>query len=318
MEDVDAGWLDSGEAPIAVYTNIPAGRHIFHVRACNADGVWDSTGIRYVIVQRPYLYQTLWFRLAATAALLLLLAIAYLRRVRQVAQRYNLLLEERLTERNRIARELHDTLLQSFQGLMFRFQAVSNMLPGNSEQAKNALDVAIDRAAQAITEGREAVEELRNQRITGDLARAITQLGRELRDDWFDSENDASEFYVVVEGTTRLLKPLLWEDIFRIASEALRNAFRHSQANRIEVEIRYGKRTLRIRVRDDGVGINPTLLAEGRRPGHWGLPGMRERAKMIGVRVDLWSQMGNGTEVEIRAPARLAYLPVKQMKRRGR
>jgi signal transduction histidine kinase len=212
--------------------------------------------------------------------------------------------EERLAERTRIARELHDTLLQSFQGLMLHFQAVNDLLPVG--QAKQALEKALDRADQAIVEGRDAIQNLRSATaVTNELAQAIAALGEEtggiLR-----SGSGSATLRVSVEGKPRELHPILRDDVYRIAREALQNAFRHAQATKIEAEITYSERLLRLRIRDDGKGIDSKLLVGGR-DGHWGLPGMRERAEQIGARLDIWSEVGAGTEVELRIPGAVAY-----------
>jgi signal transduction histidine kinase len=212
--------------------------------------------------------------------------------------------EERLAERTRIARELHDTLLQSFQGLMLHFQAVYDLLPAG--QPKEALERVLNRADQAIVEGREAIQNLRSSTtVTNELAQALAALGEELCDDRI-GESSSPTLRVSVEGTPRELHPILRDDIYRIAREALRNAFCHAGANKIEADITYAERHLRLRIRDDGKGINPKLLGAGRE-GHWGLPGMRERAEQIGAQLDIWSELGAGTEVDLRVPGSIAY-----------
>jgi signal transduction histidine kinase len=214
--------------------------------------------------------------------------------------------EERLAERTRIARELHDTLLQSFQGLMLHFQAVYDMLPPG--QAREALEAALDRADRAIVEGRDAIQNLRSSTtVTNELAQALAALGEELGCARADG-GASPTLKVSVEGTPRELHPILRDDIYRIAREALLNALRHANANKIEADITYAERLLRLRIRDDGKGIDPNLLDAGR-DGHWGLPGMRERAEQIGARLDIWSELGAGTEVELRIPGKVAYGP---------
>jgi signal transduction histidine kinase len=230
---------------------------------------------------------------------------AMVARIRKLTEaQLTLRFEERLAERTRIARELHDTLLQSFQGLMFHFQAVSDVLPPG--KAKEALDKALDRADQAITEGRDAIQNLRGSTtITNELAQAMATVGEELGDSR-DGDGGSARLRVSVEGAARELHPILRDDIYRIAREALRNAFRHAQANQIEAEITYSDRFLRLRIRDDGKGIDPKLLSTGR-DGHWGLTGMRERAQQIGGQLEIWSEVGAGTEVELRIPGSIAY-----------
>src|SRR5262249_12830571 len=158
------------------------------------------------------------------------------------------------------------------------FQRAANLLPDRPVEAKQKLEGAIDQATQAITEGREAVQGLRSSMvITNDLAVAIQTLGEELAAQ--QTIPGATHFDVAVEGPPRDLNPILRDDVYRIAGEALRNAFHHAQARRIEVEIQYDKGYLRLRVRDDGKGVDSEVFSEGR-SGHWGLQGMRERAKL--------------------------------------
>jgi signal transduction histidine kinase len=212
--------------------------------------------------------------------------------------------EARLAERTRIARELHDTLLQSFQGLMLHFQVVNDLLPPGP--AKEALEKALARADQAIVEGRDAIQNLRSSTtVTNDLAEAITSLAEELSAA-SEGGRASATFRVSIEGKPRDLHPVLRDDIYRIAREALRNAFRHAQASKIETDITYSDRLLRLRIRDDGKGIDAKLLDAGR-DGHWGLPGMRERAQQIGAQFEMWSEVGAGTEVELRIPGSVAY-----------
>jgi PAS domain S-box-containing protein len=215
-------------------------------------------------------------------------------------------LEARVSERTRIARDLHDTLLQSFQGLLLRFQAVRNMLPRRPEEAIEALDGALERAEQAIAEGRDAVQALRSYTVvTDDLARAINSLGEELGAD--QTGQNCPEFHLHVEGTSRDLAPFVRDEVHHVACEALRNAFRHAQATRIEVEIQYGDQQFRLRVRDNGKGIDPKVLSEGGRTGHHGLPGMQERAKLARGKLTVFSRLDSGTEAELTIPASFAY-----------
>jgi signal transduction histidine kinase len=143
--------------------------------------------------------------------------------------------------------------------------------------------------------------------VTNDLAFAVSALGEELAAD--ETNQNSAAFRVEVEGTPRNLHPILRDEVYRIAGEAMRNAFRHAQARQIEVEIQYEERQLRLRVRDDGNGVDPKLLKDEGRPGHWGLNGMHERAKLLGARLDVWSQLDSGTEVELSVPASIAYAP---------
>ena len=227
-------------------------------------------------------------------------------RMRQVRYAFEMSVEARVGERTRIARELHDTLLQSFHGLLLRFQTVSYLLPARPAEAKQQLDRAVEQAAKAITEGRDAVQGLRSSTIEGnDLALAIKTLGDELATD--ASAHPPPAFRVAVEGHARDLNPILRDEIYKIAAEALRNAFRHAQPGRVEVEIRYDSDDFRLRVRDDGKGIDQAVLAAQGIEGHYGLRGMPERAAAIGGKLAVWSEVGAGTEVELRLPARTLY-----------
>jgi signal transduction histidine kinase len=171
------------------------------------------------------------------------------------------------------------------------------------------LETVIEQARQSITEGRDAVQGLRSSTVvTNDLARAITRLGEELAAGLAAEDGQNSPgFRVHVEGASRDLAPLVRDEVYRIAGEALRNAFWHAQASQIEVEIRYDPRQLRLRVRDNGKGIAPNVLSEGGRAGHHGLPGMQERARLVGGKLTIWSELDSGTEAELTLPAALAY-----------
>jgi signal transduction histidine kinase len=265
-------------------------------------------GVAAIAVRRgePRFWQTWWF-VCASIALGALLVFAYLRLwlmgvKRQMSVRY----EERLAERARIARELHDSLLQGLQGLMLRLQAVRNLLPERPKEAMQDLDVALDRGDEVIAEGRRTVEDLRHAMIAdNDIVQALTALCQELANDNQHHRSIASR--VLVEGKPRDLDPILRDEIYRIAREALRNAFHHSGAHNIEAEVTYGDSQFLLRVRDDGHGIDPKVFDHGGRRGHWGLPGMRERAKEFGGDLKVWSESGAGTEVQLTIPASLVY-----------
>ena len=258
---------------------MPPGKYAFRVIAANSDGVWNERAARLDFSVAPAYYQTNWFR-ALCAMLLLLLAWAgYGVRVRLLHRQFETTLDARVAERTRIARDLHDTLLQSFHGLLLRFQTAFNLLPDHPAESKQVLASAIDQAAEAITQGRDAVQGLRTSATeVNDLAESIRALGDELANEI--SAEVVSR--VEVQGTPRPLHPIVRDEVFRIAGEALRNAFHHAAAKQIEVELRYDERQLRVRVRDDGKGIDPEVLRAQGREGHFGLRGMRERAKLGG------------------------------------
>ena len=215
-------------------------------------------------------------------------------------------LEERVSERTRIARELHDSLLQSLHGLMFEFQAARNMFQKRPEEALQALDGAIMGTEQAIIESQDAIENLRGTETEDDLVHLIKITGEDLAASRC-GDHDSPRFGLTVEGQQRALTPVIRVEIYRIAREVLRNAFRHAQARRIEAEILYDRDQFRLRVRDDGKGMDQQLLKTGGRVGHWGLTGVRERARQIGAKLDLWSEAGAGTEVQLVVAASIAY-----------
>jgi len=306
LEGHDKDWQDVGNRRQAFYTNLPPANYRFRVMACNNSGVWNETGAYFDFTITPAYYQTTWFRLKCVAGFLLLLGALYRLRLRQVARQFNMRLEERVGERTRIARELHDTLLQSFQGVLLKFSAVRFLLPPGADEAQKTLGKAIDQAEQAIADGRDAVQGLRSSTVPdNDLARVISTLGEELAGN--QSAQSRPAFSVDVEGVPQSLAPLLQDEVHRIAVEALRNAYRHAGARRIEVEIRHGKRQFRLRVRDDGKGINQNVVDAGGREGHFGLAGMRERAELVGGNLAIWSELDSGTEIELTIPASVAY-----------
>jgi signal transduction histidine kinase/ligand-binding sensor domain-containing protein len=314
LEGQDPDWREVVNDREAQYSNLPPGPYRFRVIACNNSGVWNEQGDALDFSIAPAYYQRNWFRALCAVLVLALVWAIYQIRVRQLNHEFALTLEARVGERTSIARDLHDTLLQSFHGLMLRFQIVSQLLPDRPVEAKTELERAIDRAAQAITEGRDAVQGLRASTVqTNDLARAINTLGEELAT---DPRNDGSPTLgVTIEGEPRDLHPILRDEIYRIAAEALRNAFHHAAAHHIEVEVRYDHDEFRLRVRDDGKGIDPAVLSRQESEGHYGLPGMRERAELVGGKLTVWSEVGTGTEVELRAPANIAYAITRKRSR---
>jgi signal transduction histidine kinase/ligand-binding sensor domain-containing protein len=303
LEGRDKDWNDAGNRRQAFYTDLDPGDYRFRVIASNNSGVWNEQGAALEFSVAPAYWQTWWFRALCVAVLAALLWALYRWRVRQIAREFGMTLDARVAERTRIARDLHDTLLQSFHGLLLRFQTVLEMMPGG--QPKELLASTIDQAAEAITEGRDAVQGLRSSVAeSNDLADAIRALGEQLA---ADQDGEDAALCVEVQGAPRALRPIVRDDVFRIAGEALRNAFRHAGAKRIEVELRYDSEGLRLRVRDDGKGIDAKVLSQGGREGHFGLHGMRERATLIGGKLAVWSTAGSGTEIDLSIPALRAY-----------
>jgi signal transduction histidine kinase/ligand-binding sensor domain-containing protein len=306
LEGRDSDWRDDVDnRRQAVYTDLPPRHYRFRVIACNNSGVWNEAGASFDFAIEPKFYQTTWFLAVCVAGFIALLGAVYQLRLRFMSRQFNIRLEERVQERTRIARDLHDTLLQSFQGVLLRFHALTFKLPERSEFRAD-LEAAIEQARKAVTEGRDAVQGLRSSTlITNDLARSIGLLTEGLRSEQADGK--CPEFRVQVEGKTRDLPPLVRDEVYRIGAEAVSNAFRHGSARRIEVDIHYDKRQFALRVRDNGKGIDPHVLEEGGRVGHHGLPGMHERARLAGGKLTVWSELDSGTEIELTIPAVLAY-----------
>jgi signal transduction histidine kinase/ligand-binding sensor domain-containing protein len=299
LEGVDDDWQQPGTRRQAFYNDLRPRKYRFQVLASNNDGVWNVKGATLSFSVAPAWYQTNWFLIGCGILLMSITWSLHRLRVRRVALAMQIRFDERMDERTRVARDLHDTLLQRFQGLMLHLQTVDNILPPG--KAKDRLEQALQRADQAIIEGRNAVHDLRlSATTTNDLAEAVRAVGDEL------APQGSVGFRVMVEGNARDLHPIVRDEIYRIAREALGNAFRHARAKQIEVEITYAQRSLRLRIRDDGGGIPPDMLDKGR-PGHYGLPGMRERASRIGAEFEIWSGQGVGTEIDLSIRSSMAY-----------
>jgi signal transduction histidine kinase/ligand-binding sensor domain-containing protein len=307
LEGQDPDWREVVNDREVQYSNLKPRRYTFRVIACNNSGVWNEAGAVLEFSIAPAYYQTTWFKILCAFVFVTLLGLLHRLRLHQMQQRYVVVLEASVSERLRIARELHDTLLQSIQALMVQIQAARNMVPRKPEDAVHALDDAIAETAKAVAEGRDAIRDLRPDPVAQrDLADLLNATGRELAN--AEKKNGATpSFQLVVEGEQRALSPTLQDEVYRIAREATRNAFRHASASHIEAEIHYDSDHLRLRIRDDGKGIDSEMLAAGGRPGHWGIPGIRERARRIGARLDFWTEKEAGTEVELRVPAAIAY-----------
>jgi len=258
----------------------------------------------------PAFWQTSWFRLAALLLLTAMGWTVYRVRLGQVARHLNVRFEERLAERTRIAQELHDTLLQGFVSASMQLHVVADRLPADSA-AKSSLGRVVDLMRRVIDDGRNAVRSLRSSSSEShDLKQAFSGIADELGSD------GRPDYRVIVEGRVRPLNPMIRDDVYRIGREALVNAFRHSNAKRIEIELRYGSRELTVLVRDNGCGMDSLILKSGRE-GHWGLSGMRERAERIGARLKVWSSASAGTEVELSVPRHVAFARERSDRRRG-
>ncbi len=300
LEGRDSAWQEAGVRRQAFYTDLPPGSYRFRVIACNNDGVWNEQGAALGFSILPAFYQTNWFLLLCVTGAGGLAWAAYRWRVRQVTARLDLQFRERLSERTRVAQDLHDTLLQDVLSASLQLQVAEARLPADST-AKPIVGEVLDLMGSAIEGGRKAVRGLRSrQEETGDLTQAFSRIPQEL------AMRQEVGYRVTVEGQPRPLHPLVRDEVYRIGHEALVNAFRHSGARSIDVELHYATDQLRILVCDDGCGIDPQVLRAGRE-GHWGLSGMHERAERIGAKLKVLSRPAGGTEVELSVPNDVAF-----------
>ncbi|WP_049622171.1 sensor histidine kinase [Frateuria defendens] len=302
LEGVDGAWQDAGNRRAAFYSNLGPGRYRFRVIAANDDGVWNEQGAAIDFTIPPRYFQTWWFYGLCALAALGLIALLYAWRLRLASERLRLRFEARMLERESIARDLHDTLLQGVQGLLLSLQTqVVTLRPDDAR--RGALDAAIRQAREMVTEGRDKIVTLRGHadgELMG-LVQSVQVIGENL------AAIHGPAFGVSVAGAERPLCLGAQMEILEIVREGLRNAFIHARAARIEADIRYSAASLRITVRDDGRGLDEAVLREGRRAGHWGLVGMRERAERLGARLALRPGTPRGTELELTVPARVAF-----------
>ncbi len=303
LQGVDSDWIDADQDRRATYTNLGPGSYVFQIIAANNDGVWNRDGARVGLVIAPAFYQTRWF-----AGLLLVLGgvaawLLYRRRVRTVARRIRDRLQVQVAERERIARELHDTLLQGMQGLMLHFQAAANGVPSGTP-ARSTIEQALERGDDVLLEGRERVRDLRASGPSATLeARLATLVDA-------PTPSGGPAMTLRVRGAPRAICAPVVEELTAIVGEALANAQLHAQATHIDVDLEYGPHELSLSIADDGIGIDESIRAAGERDGRFGLIGMRERATGVGGVLAIRPGRTRGTEVRVSIPAAVAYIPV--------
>ncbi len=303
LEGLDPDWHEVGSNQrIVTYASLPAGGYTFRVQGATSRGAWSEPALELPIRILPPWWNTWWFRTIYAAIILLVVWGVHRYRLHQFAQQYNARLEGRMRERTRIARELHDTLLQSIHGLMLRFHYASESL-AEDDPARPMLKVALQRADTLIVEGRNRVQLLRGE-ADGEknLSEMLAQVAIEFAPD------GCPAIHVTEEGRPRPLRPGVQEEFCGICRESLVNSVRHAEASRIDVEIIYERRFFKVRCRDNGKGIPQDVMQSVGRKGHWGLRGMNERAKSIGAHFQIWSTEGRGTEIEIQLRAAAAYI----------
>lgn len=299
LDGIDDGWVNAGGRRQATYTGLRPGHFKFQVIAANSDGVWNREGAATAITILPYFWQTWWFK----AAILLIAAVllwAFVRwRMRVASEAMRERIEDRLAIREHIAQELHDTLLQGFQGLVLRFQSILNRLPmGNP--ARGELEATLERADDVLQEGRDRVRYLREATEPVELVPMLSRIAKQVL-------GSQIRWAIKETGTPRPVCAPVAEDISRIANEAMFNALRHAQASAISLRILNGKASVIVCVCDDGVGLDPSIRLAGKRDRHYGLVGMRERAQRLGGTLKINDADPKGTEICLIIPAKIAY-----------
>jgi signal transduction histidine kinase len=297
----DQQWHEVGSRREAVYMNLKPGRYTFQVIAANNDGVWNLRGDTLSFTIPPKFYQTNLFLACLALAGLLLIYATFIVRLRVSTQLVEGRMNERLLERDRIARELHDTLLQGFQGVVLRLHGAARLLP-NSSRARLSLEDTMDRADQILVDGRRSLLQLRSSvNAPAALAEQLHQIVADLQ------LQNAIPCEIQLKGQERALKTTVQEEIVSMARESLTNAFRHSKATRIFVELSFIATEFTFLCRDNGVGLPAAVLNAGAAEGHWGLVGLRERAQNLHARLVLGTNEPHGTVVEIALRARIVY-----------
>jgi signal transduction histidine kinase/ligand-binding sensor domain-containing protein len=300
LDGYDRGWNETVASRQVIYSHLDPGSYRFRIVASSREGLWNGPETTIPFVVEPALWQTWWFRASCLLVGAMMIVTLHRLRTYQLTRQLNIRFQERLAERTRIAQELHDTLLQGFVSASMQLDVAEDRLPDDSP-TKPVLKRILQLMGKVTEEGRNALRGLRTADDNGrDLELAFSRVRQELAID------DDIRYRVIAHNASRPLRPMIRDEVYRIGREALANAFLHSRANTIEVDVEYASRYLRIMVRDDGCGIDPQVLNTGRQ-GHWGLPGMRERSEGIGASLRLLSRIGGGTEVELTVPSAIAF-----------
>ncbi|QNI31184.1 hypothetical protein H7849_19100 [Alloacidobacterium dinghuense] len=289
LDGLDKDWVDAGTRRIAYYTNIPPGRHTFHVMACNNDGIWSEEDAAFNFRLLPHFYQTYWFYLLLVASVSLLGYAAYRWRVRTVESQFSAV----LAERSRIAREIHDTLAQGFVAVSVQLEVVARLLATSTDAAREHLEQARTMTRDCLAEARSSIWNLRSQvSAQNDLASALTQAAERI------TANSHVKARVKVSGTFRPIDSRIEAELLRIGQEAITNVVRHAEAQHADITLLFQDKLLRMTVKDDGRGFEREPK-EQMQNGHFGLTGMRERAEQIGARITVKSERDQGTEIQV-------------------
>jgi signal transduction histidine kinase/ligand-binding sensor domain-containing protein len=302
LEGYDKGWQDAGVRRQAFYSHLPHGHYVFHVIACNNDGVWNDIGAQLPISLPPTFLQSWYLKLLASVSVLAAFWLFYLLRLRQETSKLRVRLSERFHERERIAQDLHDSFLQGMQALLLHFHNTSRTLP-SGDPTRLALEETLHQSDGIMRQGREAVFNLRSQ------SHNVNDLGSRLEASAMGlAHYGPSIFRLNVTGETVPLNSRVSDELAKLGREALSNAFRHAKAETIEVHIAYSAEALDLTVHDDGIGISAETLAAGGVQNHWGLPGMKERAIRIGASIQILSEPSSGTTIRVSLSSGLAYI----------
>jgi signal transduction histidine kinase len=297
LESLERQWNEVGsDRRQAIYTTLPSGTYTFRVQGATRGGPWSEPGVALRIQILPPWWNTRLFQAAAGALVFLITWAAYRHRLDQVASRF----ETRLAERARIAQDLHDTLLQGLVSASMQLHVAKKTLPEKSP-AESRIGHVLELMKTLVEEGRNTVRGLRSeQEDLPDLENAFSHIVNEI-----PGPSDV-KFRVLTDGSARPLHPVVQDEVYRIGREAILNAFRHASANVIEVSLYYQNKRFRLLVRDDGCGLDPDVQRFGRE-GHFGLPGMLERAERVGGQLRVLSRPGIGTDVELIVSGKSAY-----------
>ena len=276
--------------------------------AANGSGVWSATPAAIGFTIAPLFWQTASFRALVVVAFAGALWGLYRWRLGLHARRMLARAEVRLAERERIAQDLHDTLLQGIQAMSWKFERLISQLP-HGDQLRAQMETALGLAERLVEEGRESVHQLRAPRARAELAAAIAAYAEQL------AAGPSPTLYCAIEQPPRALREGAWQELFRIGCEACSNAMRHAQATTIRVNVHYGDDVLSMGIEDDGVGFVPQAPAVAAAGQRWGLVGMRERAKRLGGTLHIDSVPGHGTSVRLEIPASVAYVALRFSRR---
>ncbi|MBM7128970.1 sensor histidine kinase [Dyella mobilis] len=311
LDGRDRDWVDAGQRRQAFYTDLPPGTYRFHASASNDGANWEEAPATLEFTVEPAFYQTGLFMILVVTAFALALWLLFAWRIARAKIQMRALVEERHAERERIARELHDTFLQAVHGLVLRFHVAVQRIP-STQPARELMERALDYADEVIVEGRDRVTQLRAlEQKEAHLEDSLRLMAQKLDPD------SRVIFRLRVEGAHRTLDPVAGDEVLRLAQEAMANAFGHAKASHIDIVVGYERKRLRLSVVDDGIGFDADTIAEKRAMGHWGLKGMHERAENLRAKLAISSRPGIGTALELVVPGSIVYRhATKSWKRR--